>query len=61
MDLIRSLWSFAQLLKLENAFEKNHYVVGQERKDLAKNLNLPEAKVKNKSIRKNKIYQNNFF
>jgi hypothetical protein len=32
-------------MRLENEFEKNHYIVGQERKDLAKNLNLPEAKV----------------
>jgi hypothetical protein len=40
-------------MKLENEFEKNHYIVGQERKDLAKHLNLPEAKVSNDShIRK---------
>jgi len=32
-------------MKLENEFEKNHYIVGQERKELAKHLNLPEAKV----------------
>jgi homeobox protein EMX len=32
-------------LKLENAFEGNHYVVGQERKELAKALNLTETQV----------------
>ena len=32
-------------MKLENAFEGNHYVVGQERKDLAKSLNLSETQV----------------
>jgi len=33
-------------LKLEQAFEKNQYVVGQERKELAKSLNLSETQVK---------------
>ncbi|UJR14252.1 hypothetical protein I4U23_001243 [Adineta vaga] len=42
----RTAFTPSQLLKLENAFEKNHYIVGQERKDLAKHLNLPEARVK---------------
>ncbi|CAF2126670.1 unnamed protein product [Rotaria magnacalcarata] len=42
----RTAFTPSQLLKLENAFEKNHYIVGQERKNLAKHLNLPEAKVK---------------
>ncbi|XP_022289704.2 uncharacterized protein LOC111101485 [Crassostrea virginica] len=43
---IRTAFSPSQLLKLENAFEKNHYVVGQERKDLATKLNLSETQVK---------------
>lgn len=42
---IRTAFSPSQLLKLENAFEKNHYVVGQERKDLATKLNLSETQV----------------
>ncbi|CAF1083920.1 unnamed protein product [Adineta steineri] len=42
----RTAFTPSQLLKLENAFEKNHYIVGQERKDLARHLNLPEARVK---------------
>ncbi len=41
----RTAFTPSQLLKLENAFEKNHYIVGQERKDLARHLNLPETKV----------------
>jgi homeobox protein EMX len=49
----RTAFTPTQLLKLENEFEKSHYIVGQERKDLARNLNLPEAKV-NKSIPKRK-------
>ena len=47
---IRTAFSPNQLLKLEQAFEKNQYVVGQERKELAKNLNLSETQV---SRRKN--------
>ena len=47
---IRTAFSPNQLLKLEQAFEKNQYVVGQERKELAKNLNLSETQV---SWRKN--------
>merc|ERR1719242_1475729 len=43
---IRTAFSPSQLLKLEQAFEKNQYVVGQERKELAKNLNLSETQVK---------------
>ena len=42
---IRTAFSPSQLLKLEHAFEKNHYVVGQERKDLASKLNLTETQV----------------
>ena len=33
------------------AFEKNQYVVGQERKELAKNLNLSETQVRKKVVR----------
>ncbi|RWS26398.1 empty spiracles-like protein [Leptotrombidium deliense] len=40
---IRTAFSPAQLLKLEHAFEKNHYVVGAERKQLAQSLNLSET------------------
>jgi len=43
---IRTAFSPSQLLKLEQSFEKNHYVVGQERKDLASNLGLTETQVK---------------
>eukprot|EP00105_Crassostrea_gigas_P002145 XP_011414573.1 PREDICTED: homeobox protein EMX2 [Crassostrea gigas] len=43
---IRTAFSPSQLLKLEKVFERNHYVVGQERKDLATNLNLSETQVK---------------
>ena len=31
---------------MEQAFEKNQYVVGAERKELAKNLNLSETQVR---------------
>eukprot|EP00057_Strongylocentrotus_purpuratus_P030897 XP_783008.1 PREDICTED: homeobox protein EMX1 [Strongylocentrotus purpuratus] len=43
---IRTAFSPSQLLRLENAFEKNHYVVGAERKQLAASLNLTETQVK---------------
>ena len=43
---VRTAFSPSQLLKLEHAFEKNHYVVGAERKQLAQNLNLTETQVK---------------
>lgn len=43
---IRTAFTPSQLLKLENAFEGNHYVVGQERKELAKALGLTETQVK---------------
>ena len=43
---IRTAFSPSQLLKLEHAFEKNHYVVGQERKELAAKLNLTETQVR---------------
>jgi hypothetical protein len=48
---VRTAFTPAQLLKLENAFEKNHYVVGQERKELARHLNLTETQV-SESIKK---------
>jgi len=43
---IRTAFTPSQLLKLEQEFERNHYVVGAERKDLAKNLKLTETQVK---------------
>ncbi|XP_067929993.1 homeotic protein empty spiracles-like [Watersipora subatra] len=43
---IRTAFSPTQLIKLEQSFEKNHYVVGQERKDLASGLGLTETQVK---------------
>ncbi|XP_052101862.1 homeobox protein EMX1-like [Mytilus californianus] len=43
---IRTAFSPSQLLQLEKSFEKSHYVVGQERKDLAAELNLTETQVK---------------
>lgn len=42
---IRTAFSPAQLFQLENTFERNHYVVGQERKDLAAGLGLTETQV----------------
>ena len=45
---IRTAFSPSQLLKLEQAFEKNQYVVGAERKELAKSLNLSETQVSKK-------------
>lgn len=42
---IRTAFSPAQLLRLERAFEKNHYVVGAERKQLAGSLSLSETQV----------------
>jgi hypothetical protein len=44
---IRTAFTPSQLLKLEHAFESNHYVVGQERKELAKALSLTETQVNN--------------
>ncbi|VDM00456.1 unnamed protein product [Schistocephalus solidus] len=43
---IRTAFSPSQLLRLENAFETNHYVVGQERKKLAESLSLTETQVR---------------
>lgn len=42
---IRTAFAPLQLLELENAFEGNQYVVGSERKALAKTLNLTETQV----------------
>ena len=44
---IRTAFSPSQLLRLERAFEKNHYVVGAERKQLAGSLSLSETQVMN--------------
>lgn len=43
---IRTAFSPSQLLRLERAFEKNHYVVGAERKQLASGLCLTETQVR---------------
>ncbi|NP_001086899.1 empty spiracles homeobox 1, S homeolog [Xenopus laevis] len=43
---IRTAFSPSQLLRLERSFEKNHYVVGAERKQLATGLSLSETQVK---------------
>ncbi|EGT39606.1 hypothetical protein CAEBREN_30161, partial [Caenorhabditis brenneri] len=40
---IRTAFSASQLIQLEKAFEGNHYVVGNERKQLASRLNLTET------------------
>lgn len=45
---IRTAFSPSQLLRLEHAFEKNHYVVGAERKQLAHSLSLTETQVRGK-------------
>ncbi|XP_013913186.1 PREDICTED: homeobox protein EMX2 isoform X3 [Thamnophis sirtalis] len=42
---IRTAFSPSQLLRLEHAFEKNHYVVGAERKQLAHSLSLTETQM----------------
>ncbi|VEL35201.1 unnamed protein product [Protopolystoma xenopodis] len=39
----RTAFAPDQLLSLEMAFEKNHYLVGRERKELANNLFLTET------------------
>lgn len=43
---VRTAFSPTQLLKLEHAFEGNHYVVGSERKALAVQLSLTETQVR---------------
>lgn len=47
---VRTAFSPSQLLKLEHAFEGNHYVVGSERKALAQQLSLSETQVKNEFL-----------
>jgi len=42
---IRTAFSPTQLVRLEEAFDSNQYVVGQERKDLAATLSLTETQV----------------
>lgn len=42
---IRTAFSASQLLKLEGTFDKNHYVTGNERKQLAESLGLTETQV----------------
>jgi hypothetical protein len=43
---VRTAFAPSQLLKLEHAFEGNHYVVGAERKALAQQLSLTETQVR---------------
>lgn len=43
---VRTAFSPTQLLKLEHAFEGNHYVVGAERKTLAQQLSLSETQAR---------------
>ncbi|KPM03926.1 homeobox protein 2 [Sarcoptes scabiei] len=43
---IRTAFSPGQLLRLEEIFEKNRYVVGCERKQLARDLHLSETQIK---------------
>ncbi|XP_035217915.1 homeobox protein EMX1-like [Stegodyphus dumicola] len=43
---IRTAFTASQLMKLESAFDKNHYVTGNERKQLADNLGLSEHRLK---------------
>lgn len=47
---IRTAFSPSQLLRLEHAFEKNHYVVGAERKQLAHSLSLTETQVRDTTV-----------
>lgn len=44
---VRTAFSPSQLLRLEHAFERNHYVVGLERKQIASSLSLTETQVCN--------------
>ncbi|VDN50195.1 unnamed protein product [Dracunculus medinensis] len=43
---IRTAFSPQQLVQLEKAFQSNHYVIGNERKQLAIKLSLTETQVK---------------
>lgn len=47
---VRTAFSPTQLLKLEHAFENNHYVVGSERKSLAQALGLTETQVRRRVL-----------
>ncbi len=51
---IRTAFSPSQLLRLERAFDKNHYVVGAERKQLANSLSLSETQVSFSKLEHNK-------
>lgn len=42
----RTAFSADQLKKLEKRFQANHYIVGEERQKVAKDLDLSEAQVK---------------
>ncbi|EDO37142.1 predicted protein, partial [Nematostella vectensis] len=42
----RTAFSAEQLKKLEKRFQANHYIVGEERQKIAKDLDLSEAQVK---------------
>lgn len=55
---IRTAFAPLQLLELENAFEGNQYVVGSERKALAKTLNLTETQVIRREIIIDLIHEN---
>lgn len=55
---IRTAFTPNQLLRLEHAFEKNHYVVGTERKQLAKTLSLSETQVSTETKYTNKKCHN---
>ena len=52
---IRTAFSPSQLLQLEKSFEKSHYVVGQERKDLANELQLSETQVSEREKNANRM------
>lgn len=54
---IRTAFTPAQLLRLEHEFDKNHYVVGAERKQLASSLKLSETQVRLWSIKTNILYK----
>lgn len=43
---VRTAFSPSQLMELEKAFDKNNYVIGNERKELAKKLGLNETQVR---------------
>ena len=42
---MRTAFSAEQLLRLDEAFRANQYLVGQERRDLASSLSLTETQV----------------